>query len=146
MLTWDVKQQNKQNYKGTTLNSAGIVRDRTARDDIIRRLENDPRYKSLLPPSRGHEAGQQDDDDEDTFTTLRNMVEETAKLARAAVGASPGRAKSMLESMESAPAQRRYWAIFFLHLSWPQISRESSIKISTYLISQLEYAVGTRWK
>ena len=40
------------------------------------------------------------------------MVEETAKLARAAVGASPGRAKSMLESMESAPTQRRYWTIF----------------------------------
>ena len=116
MLTWDVKEQNKQNYKGTTLNSAGIVRDRTARDDIIRRLENDPRYKSLLPPSKSHdtEAGQQDDDDEDTFTTLRNMVEETAKLARAAVGASPGRAKSMLESMEAAPTQRRYSRFFFI--------------------------------
>ena len=72
-------------------------------------------------------------------------MEETAKLARAAVGASPGRAKSMLESMESAPAQRRY-CDFFFRLSRPQISRETSIKIYTYLISQLKYAVGTQWK
>ena len=53
------------------------------------------------------EAGEPADKDDDTFTTLRNMVEETAELARAAVGASPSRAKSILETLESGQAQRR---------------------------------------
>ena len=35
----------------------GIVRDRSSRDEVIRRLENDPRYKSLLPPTKTDDTG-----------------------------------------------------------------------------------------
>ena len=89
------------------MSTVGIVRDRAARDELIKRLENDPRYKSLLPPTKTYEAERGDDGGLDTFTSLQNMVEETAQMARAAVGASPARAKSMLETIESVQAQRR---------------------------------------
>ena len=93
------------------MSTVGIVRDRAARDELIKRLENDPRYKSLLPPTKTYdtertEAERGDDGGLDTFTSLQNMVEETAQMARAAVGASPARAKSMLETIESVQAQR----------------------------------------
>lgn len=93
-------------------NIIGIIRDRSARDEIIRRLENDPRYKSLLPPTRSDDTARiavnrGDGEQVDAFTTLRYMVEETAEMARAAVGVSPSRAKSMLETLENSQMQRR---------------------------------------
>ena len=96
----------------STSKIAGIVRERSTRDEVIRRLENDPRYKSLLPPSKTDDTGRiavnrGDAEQVDTFTTLRNMVEETAEMARAAVGVSPTRAKSLLETLENSQMQRR---------------------------------------
>ncbi|KAL4227155.1 Centrosomal protein of 95 kDa [Mactra antiquata] len=83
----------------------GIVKDRESRADIIRRLENDPRYKYMLPPSVS-ETQRDDDEDDETFKHLQNMVEETAAMARAAVDCSPSRAKSMLETLETVNSHR----------------------------------------
>ncbi|XP_053377134.1 centrosomal protein of 95 kDa-like isoform X2 [Mercenaria mercenaria] len=84
----------------------GLVRERESRADLIRRLENDPRYKYMLPPSQSQTQAQDEETDE-TFKSLQNMVEETAAMARAAVDCSPSRAKSMLENLEAVNSQRR---------------------------------------
>ena len=84
----------------------GLVNERERRADIIRRLENDPRYKYMLPPTQSQTQAQDEETDE-TFKSLQNMVEETAAMARAAVDCSPARAKSMLENLEAVNSQRR---------------------------------------
>lgn len=85
---------------------SGLVKERESRADIIRRLENDPRYKYMLPPSAS-QTQEKDDEDDETFQHLQNMVEETAAMARAAVDCSPARARSMLETLETVNAHRR---------------------------------------
>ncbi|XP_060559885.1 centrosomal protein of 95 kDa-like, partial [Ruditapes philippinarum] len=86
--------------------SEGLVRERESRSDIIRRLENDPRYKYMLPPTHA-ETHAHDQETDETFRNLQNMVEETAAMAREAVDCSPSRAKSMLENLEAVNSQRR---------------------------------------
>ena len=83
----------------------GLVRERETRDQIIKRLENDPRYKYMLPPSKA-QTQEEDKEIDDTFNNLQHMVEETAAMAHAAVNCSPSRAKSMLETLDRT--QRRF--------------------------------------
>lgn len=84
----------------------GIVREKETRAEIIKRLENDPRYKYMLPPTPS-ETKAVDEETDETFKNLQHMVEETAAMARAAVDCSPSRARSMLETLETLTAQRR---------------------------------------
>lgn len=84
----------------------GLKSERERREDIIRRLENDPRYKYMLPPTQSQTEAADEETDE-TFKNLQYMVEETAAMARAAVDCSPARAKSMLEDLEAINSQRR---------------------------------------
>lgn len=86
---------------------AGVVKERdSSRADIIKRIENDPRYKYMLPPTQ-RETQAADKESDETFKTLQNMVEETAAMARAAVNCSSARAKSMLDTLEDVDVQRR---------------------------------------
>ncbi|KAH3893206.1 hypothetical protein DPMN_017350 [Dreissena polymorpha] len=77
-----------------------LDRQRETRADIIRRLENDPRYKYMLPPTQSQTQAADEQTDE-TFRTLQSMVEETAAMARAAVKCNPQEARSLLQSMET---------------------------------------------
>ena len=84
----------------------GVISERERRNEIIRRLENDPRYKYMLPPTPT-ETQVVDEESENTFRHLQDMVDETAAMAREAVTCSPARAQAMLDTIDTARHRRR---------------------------------------
>ena len=78
----------------------GLRKERDRRADIIKRLESDPRYKYMLPPS-ATQTRVVDEEADETFRNLQSMVEETAAMARAAVNCDQDEARFMLQSLEN---------------------------------------------
>ncbi|XP_052781119.1 centrosomal protein of 95 kDa-like isoform X2 [Mya arenaria] len=93
------RPQAQTTEKEKTEDDARLTKQRESRSDIIQRLESDPRYKYMLPPT-SIQTEAEDEESNETFRALQSMVEETAAMARAAVKCDANQARNLLRDME----------------------------------------------
>ncbi|KAL3853220.1 hypothetical protein ACJMK2_016776 [Sinanodonta woodiana] len=105
-------ESRKQGPSQPYMHQETVLHDRTTKTDILRRIENDPRYRYTIP---GLAASKPSTSASITgaerpvspFYSLENLVEETAAMARAAIGASPSTATSLLRNLDSSREKLR---------------------------------------